>query len=150
MEETHDEQANIIWRLDSYLELAFDGLTSSEYLASVPCAYNTQTDEKLTLAELIPILNALERRMALVVDDTHTQHIRQALYAAGIDWNKTTAQLAHCPWVTEGYIHEHVMTVPPQFLGLAIQRMLDGLPPPPSRRERQQQQALARYPQIRR
>ena len=149
MAEKRDEQADI-WRLDSYLELAFDGLTGEEYWTPVPCAYNTQTDEKLTLAELIPILNVLERRIALSADDGHAQHIRQALYAAGIDWNKTTAQLAQCPWVTEGYIHEHVTAVPPQFLGLAIQRMLDGLPPPPSCRERQQQQALARYPQIRR
>ena len=149
MAEKHDEQADI-WRLGSYLELAFDGLTGEEYWVSVPCALNTRTGEKLALAELIPVLNALEWRIAFSNDDAHTQHIRQALYAVGIDWNKTTAQLAHCPWVTEGYIHEHVTAVPPQFLGLAIQRMLDGLPPPPSRHERQQRQALARYPQIRR
>ena len=145
-----EEEQITPWRLDSYLELAFDGLTGSEYWTPVPCAYNVETDEKLTLAELIPILNNWERRIALSTDDAHVQHIRQALYAAGIDWNKTTAQLAHCPWVTEGYINEHVTAVPPQFLGLAIQRMLDGLSPPPSRRERQQQQALVRYPHIRR
>ncbi|MFQ5433597.1 MAG: hypothetical protein ACE5FD_01860 [Anaerolineae bacterium] len=145
-----EEEQTTPWRLDSYLELAFDGLTGSEYWTPVPCAYNVETDEKLTLAELIPILNSLEQCIAFSTDDVHAQHIRQALYAAGIDWNKTTAQLAHYPWVTEGYIHEHVTAVSPQFLGLAIQRMLDGLPPPPSCRERQQRQALARYPQIRR
>lgn len=149
MEEKHDEPADI-WRLDSYLELAFDGHTGGEYWTPVPCAYNMETDEKLTLAELIPILNNWERRLARSPDDAHVQHIRQALYAAGIDWNKTTAQLVHSPWVTEGYINEHVTAVPPKFLGLAIQRMLDGLPPPSSRRERQQQQALARHPQIHR
>ena len=145
----HTEQEGP-WQLDSYLDLAFDGLTGSEYWTPVPCAYNTKTDEKLTLAELIPILNSLERRIAFSADDAHTQHIRQALYAAGIDWNKTTTQLARCPWVTETYINQHTTTVSPDFLGLAIQRMLDGLPPPPSRRVQRQTQALARYPQIRR
>lgn len=130
-----EEERTTLWRLDSYLELAFDGLTGSEYWMPVPCAYNAETDEKLTLAELIRILNNWERRIALSTDDTHVQHIRQALYEVGIDWNKMTAQLAHCPWVTETYINEHVTAVPPQFLGLAIQRMLDGLPPPPSHRE---------------
>ena len=149
MEQTDHEQIDP-WQLDSYLDLAFDGLTGSEYWAPVPCAYNVQTGEKLTLAELIPILNNLERRIALSIDSAHVEHIRQALYAVGIDWNKTTAQLAHCPWVTAAYIYDHATAVDPQFLGLAIQRMLDGLPPPPSRRERQQQQALARYPQIHR
>jgi hypothetical protein len=132
------------------LDLAFDGLTGSEYWTPVPCALNTRTGEKLTLAELIPILNALEQRIPLATDDAHTQHIRQALYTVGIDWNKTTAQLAHCPWVTETYINEHAAAVSPDFLGLAIQRMLDGLPPPLSRHEREQRQALARYPQIQR
>ncbi len=141
---------DVPWQLDSYLDLAFDGLTGSEYWVPVPCALNTRTGEKLTLAELIPLLNALERRIALSTDDAHTQHIRQALYAAGIDWNKTTAQLAHCPWVTETYINQHTTAVSPDFLGLAIQRMLAGLPPPSSRRERQHRQSLARYPQIRR
>jgi hypothetical protein len=149
MEQKRDERV-ALWRLDSYLDLAFDGLTGSEYWTPVPCALNMQTGEKLTLAELIPILNALERRITLATDDAHTQHIRQALYAAGIDWNRTTAQLAHCLWVTETYINEHTTAVPPQFLGLAIQRILDGLPPPQSRRKRQQRQTLARYPQIRR
>jgi hypothetical protein len=149
MEQERDEQT-APWRLDSYLDLAFDGLTGSEYWAPVPCALNTRTGEKLTLTELIPILNALERSISLSTDEAHTQHIRQALYVVGIDWNKTTAQLAHCPWVTEAYINEHATAVSPQFLGLAIQRMLAGLPPPLSRHERQQRQALARYPQIRR
>ena len=149
MEQERDEQT-APWRLDNYLDLAFDGLTGREYWTPVPCAHNIKTDEKLTLAEVIPILNSLERRIALSADDAHTQHIRQALYAVGIDWNKTTAQLAHCPWVTEAYINEHATAVSPDFLGLAIQRMLDGLPPPLSRHERQQRQALARYPQIQR
>jgi hypothetical protein len=149
MEQKQDESADV-WRLDSYLELAFDGLTGHEYWTPVPCAYNVETEEKLTLAELIPILNNRERQITLTATDAHVQHIRQTLYAVGIDWNKTTAQLAHCPWVTEEYIHAHVMAVPSQHLGLAIQRMLDCLPPPLSRRERQQRQALTRYPQIRR
>ena len=145
-----EEEQITPWRLDSYLELAFDGLTGSEYWTPVPCAYNVKTEEKLTLAEIIPLLNNWERQLAITATDAHVQHIRQTLYAAGIDWNKTTAQLAHCPWVTEDYIHAHVTAVPTQYLGLAIQRMLDGLPPPLSRRERQQRQALRRYPQIRR
>ena len=149
MEQKQDESAEV-WRLDSYLELAFDGLTGSEYWTPVPCAYNVKTEEKLTLAEIIPLLNNWERQLAITATDAHVQHIRQTLYAVGIDWNKTTAQLAHCPWVTEDYIHAHVTAVPTQYLGLAIQRMLDGLPPPLSRRERQQRQALRRYPQIRR
>ena len=115
MKPERDEQT-APWRLDSYLDLAFDGLTGSEYWTPVPCALNTRTGEKLTLGELIPILNALEQRIALSADDAHTQHIRQALYAVGIDWNKTTAQLAHCPWVTETYINEHATAVsPPRF-----------------------------------
>ena len=149
MEQAKNEQPGP-WQLDSYSELAFDGFTSSEYWTPVPCAYNVETDEKLTLAELIPILNNWERQLALSADDAHVQHIRQALYAVGIDWNKTTAQLAHCPWVTEAYINEHAAAVSPQFLGLAIQRMLAGLPPPLSHGEQKQQQALARHPQIRR
>ena len=149
MEQKQDESAEV-WRLDSYLELAFDGLTGSEYWMSVPCAYNVETEEKLTLAEIIPLLNNWERQPALNASDAHVQHIRQTLYAVGIDWNKTTAQLAHCPWVSEDYIQAHVTAVSPQHLGLAIQRMLDGLPPPLSRRERQQRQALRQYPQIRR
>ncbi|MCA9945116.1 MAG: hypothetical protein H6656_00340 [Ardenticatenaceae bacterium] len=56
MEQKQDESAEV-WRLDSYLELAFDGLTGSEYWTPVPCAYNVETEEKLTLAELIPLLN---------------------------------------------------------------------------------------------
>ncbi|MCB8980623.1 MAG: hypothetical protein H6657_24700 [Ardenticatenaceae bacterium] len=132
------------------MELAFDGLTCSEYWTPVPCAYNVETEEKVTLAELISILNNWERQLAFTASDAHVQHIRQTLYAVGIDWNKATAQLANCPWVTEDYIHAHVTAVPSHHLGLAIQRMLDGLPPPLSRRERQQRQALKRYPQIRR
>ena len=108
-----EEEQTTPWRLDSYLELAFDGLTGSEYWTPIPCAYNEATGEKLTLAELIPILNRLEQRIAFATDDAHTQHIRQLLYAVGIDWNKTTAQLAHCPWVTEAYINEHVTAVSP-------------------------------------
>lgn len=143
------------WQLDSYLDLAFDGLTGSEYWTPVTCARNTQTDEKLTLGELIPYLNELELRRTPVrsAADAHTQHIRQVLYAAGIDWNKTTAKLARCPWVTEAYIRQHVQAVPPEHLGLAIRRMLDGLPPPPcscGRCERCQQQALVQFPQIQR
>lgn len=92
MEQTPNEQA-APWQLDSYLDLAFDGLTGSEYWTPVPCAHNTETDKKLTLAELIPILNSLERRIALSAADSHTQHIRQALYAAGIDWNKISPLL---------------------------------------------------------
>lgn len=149
MEQKHDESSEV-WRLDSYLELAFDSLTGSEYWTPVPCAYNVKTDEKLTLAELIPLLNNRERQLAFTAFDAHVQHIRQTLYMVGIDWNKTTKQLAYCSWVTEEYVHAHVTAVPPQHLGLAIQRMLDGLPPPPSRHERQQWQALRRYPQIRR
>jgi hypothetical protein len=143
------------WQLDSYLDLAFDGLTGSEFLAPVPCALNSQTGEKLTLGELIPYLNELESRTspARLADDTHMQHIRQALYAAGIDWNKTTAKLARCSWVTEAYIRQHAQAVPPEYVGLAIQRMLAGLPPPPcrcGRCEQCQQQALAQFPQIQR
>jgi hypothetical protein len=143
------------WQLDSYLDLAFDGLSGSEYWTPVACARNTQTDEKLTLGELIPYLNELERRMAPAksATDVHTQHIRQALYAAGIDWNKTTAKLARCSWVTEAYIRQHTQAVPPEHVGLAIQRMWAGLPPPPcrcGRCEQCQQQAFAQFPQIQR
>jgi len=138
------------WQLSDYPELAFDGLTGSEYWTPVPCALNTKTGEKLTLPELIPILNALEK---LMPDESHVQHIRQALYAVGIDWNQTTAKLAYCPWVTETYINAHAAAVEPKYLGLAIRRMLNGLQPPPSQdtvRQRLHKQALANYPQIRR
>jgi hypothetical protein len=143
------------WQLDSYLDLAFDGLTGSEYWTSAACARNIETDERLTLDELIPYLNELERRIrpAKSAADARTQHIRQVLYAAGIDWNKTTARLARCSWITEAYIRQHIQAVPPEHLGLAIRRMLDGLPPPPcrcGRCEHCQRRSLAQFPQIQR
>jgi len=144
------------WVRDSYTEVAFDG-RDGEFLIRIPCARHVETDERLVLSELIPRLNALEREVAngKLGDDGRcengrSQQIRQALYAAGIDWNTTTAKLAACDWVTEAYIQEHVTAADPNFLGLAIQRMLDGLPPPILARERRQQVALKRYPHIRR
>jgi hypothetical protein len=157
------------WVRDSYTEVAFDG-RDGEFLTRIPCARHVETDERLVLSEIIPRLNALEREVAngKSEGDGHSQNgrlpnghfdtaqhgraqqIRQALYAAGIDWNATTAKLAACDWVTEAYIHAHVTAADPDFLGLAIKRMLDGLPPPIPVRERKQQAALKRYPHIRR
>ena len=160
------------WVRDSYTEVAFDG-RDGEFLTRIPCVRHVETDERLVLSELIPRLNALEREVANgksgengrlsnghfdiaqhghfdTAQHDRSQQIRQALYAAGIDWNATTAKLAACDWVTEAYIHEHVTAADPNFLGLAIQRMLDGLPPPIPVRERKHQEALKRYPHIRR
>ena len=164
------------WVRDSYTEVAFDG-RDGEFLTRIPCARHVETDERLVLSELIPRLNVLERQIANSKSggDGHSkngrlpngyfdtaqhghfdtdqhgraQQIRQVLYAAGIDWNATTSKLAACDWVTEAYIHAHVTAIDPNFLGLAIQRMLDGLPPPIPVRERKQQAALKRYPHIR-
>jgi len=158
------------WVRDSYIDVDFDGLRDGEFLTRIPCARHVETDERLVLSELIPRLNALEREVAKgkLGDDgrcengrypngrfdtaqyEHSQQIRQLLYAAGIDWNATTAKLAACDWVTEAYIHAHVTAADPNFLGLAIQRMLDGLPPPIPVRERKQQAVLKRYPHIQR
>lgn len=161
------------WVRDSYIDVDFDGLREGEFLTRIPCARHVETDERLVLSELIPRLNALEKQVANGKTGSNgryengcfdtaqhgrfdtAQHgrlgrIRQALYDAGIDWNATTAKLAACDWVTEAYIEEHVTAADPDFLGLAIQRMLDGLPPPISVKERRQLAALKRYPHIRR
>jgi len=153
------------WVRDSYTDVGFDG-REGEFLTRIPCARHVETDERLVLSELIPRLNALEKKVAngktgsngIAHQNGHfdtaqhrrSQHIRQLLYAVGIDWNATTAKLATCDWVTEAYIDAHVTAADPDFLGLAIQRMLDGLPPPVPIRERKQQTALRRYPHIRR
>jgi len=146
------------WIRDSYIDVDFDGLREGEHLVRIPCARHVETDERLELSEIIPRLNTLERRVANgksglnghfdTVQYGRSQHIRQLLYAAGIDWNATTAKLAACDWVTETYIQSHVTAADPDFLGLAIQRMLNGLPPPIPVKERQQQAALKRYPHI--
>ena len=152
------------WIRDSYIDVDFDGLRQGEHLVRIPCARHVETDERLVLSEIIPRLNTLEKQIAngkighngKVEHNGHfdtaqhgrSQHIRQLLYAAGIDWNATTAKLAACDWVTETYIHEHVTAADPDFLGVAIQRMLDGLPPPIPIRERKHQAALKRYPHI--
>ena len=152
------------WIRDSYVDVDFDGLRQGEHLVRIPCARHVETDERLVLSEIIPRLNKLERKIANgkighngktehnghfdTAQYGRSQHIRQLLYAAGIDWNTTTAKLAACDWVTETYIHEHVTAADPNFLGVAIQRMLDGLPPPISIRERKHQAALKRYPHI--
>ncbi len=155
------------------LSTGFDGLREGEHLIRIPCARHVETDERLVLSEIIPRLNTLERQIANgtmghngkaerngrsdttehghfdTAQHRRSQHIRQLLYAAGIDWNTTTAKLAACDWVTETYIQSHVTAADPDFLGLAIQRMLDGLPPPISVKERRHQAALKRYPHIR-
>ena len=140
------------WQLYHDQAVDYAALTAGEILAQRPCARHIETGQQLTVAELVSHLNVLERQVTAVhpADDDHRQRIRQALYAAGIDWNATTAQLAGCDWVTEAYIRQHTQLVAPNFLGLAIQRMLDGLPPPLPARERRQQAILARYPHIRR
>ncbi len=146
------------WIRDSYIDVDFDGLREGEHLVRIPCARHVETDERLVLSEIIPRLNELERKIAKgkagnngrfdTATHGRSHRIRQLLYAAGIDWNTTTAKLADCDWVTESYIHEHVTAADPDFLGLAIQRMLDGLPPPIPARERRQRAALKRYPHI--
>lgn len=72
----------------------------------------------------------VDRRISDLRDeaDGRTDYIHAALTANGIAWNKTTAQLADCDWVTPDYIAAHVSNAP--SVGLAIRRMLDGDPAP--------------------
>ncbi len=133
------------WQLSTYTDLAFDSLTGTEYPVVIDCALNSQTGERLSLLELIAHTNKLEKQMnsQSVLPDSHIQHIRDTLRQVGIDWNATTARLAHYNWVTPEYIRTHATAVDPRHIGLAINRMLAAEPPP-------QELLLARYPHIRR
>ncbi len=133
------------WQLSTYTDLAFDSLTNTEYPVTVDCALNSETGEYLSLPELIAYVNKLEKQIDSqpILPDAHSQNIRDTLRLVGIDWNDTTARLAHCDWVTPKYIHAHATVVDPRHIGLAINRMLAAEPPP-------QELLLARYPHIKR
>ncbi len=139
------------WQLSAIQELAFDGLTGTEFLVSVPCAYDSVNGRYLTLADLINHLNQLEATLAPNTLTPHAQQIRALLREAGIDWNKTTARLAKCNWVDAAYIQGHTAAVSPDHIGIAIRRMLAGDPIPPCRCGRCPtcyRRTLDKYPQI--
>ena len=84
------------WKLSTYTELAFDGLTGTEYPIAIDCALNSETGETLNFAELVTYVNDLERQTLDLHQptDANSRHIRAVLQQVGIDWNKTTARLA--------------------------------------------------------
>jgi hypothetical protein len=62
--------------------------------------------------------------------ETRADHpLRRVLESYGIQWNRTTAQLATLPWVTPEYVAAHAQARP-KDLGLAITLMLRGAAAP--------------------
>ena len=60
------------WFADYFQEIAFDGLTGSEYPVDVPCVSNPTHRDSLSYLEFIKYTNELEALATAVVDAWYT------------------------------------------------------------------------------